>query len=107
MRKKHKIIYSKSPGANSRFFADYERKLTERRPAAAGRGGVRVLILKAALFEGVDVVDLDALEEGHAFLIDNDAKSVLLGSFVIVVRILLELHFVGKTRAAAGDDTDA
>src|SRR3954454_9680709 len=78
----------------------------EARAAAAAADGVGVVDGEARTHERVDVVDLAALDERDAVLVDVDADTVRLENAVVRRRLVLEHHSVAVPGAAAGVDVD-
>ena len=76
--------------------------------AAAGALDVGIVELEAGAFEGLDVIDGDAVEVHFAHLVDEDFEAV---EFVDVVGAFVDLAFEGhvitEAGAAASDDGDA
>src|SRR5512133_2479933 len=73
----------------------------ERRAAAAGRAGVRVVELEPGALEADHVVDRHALQVHRAHRVDVETDAVLLEREVAVLRLLLEVHRVLEPGAAA------
>src|SRR5687768_4212718 len=79
----------------------------EARAAAAGRDSVRVVHGETGAHQGVDVVDLRALQEVDALAIDVDLDAVDLKALVLGRRGILQHHPVAVAGATAGIDVDA
>src|SRR5256885_4181771 len=75
--------------------------------AAAARDRVWVTESEAAAHEGVDEVDLGALEVHGAHRIDDDANAVLLDDGVILFGAVGERHPVREPPASTGCDVHA
>src|SRR5437764_10470444 len=71
-------------------------------PAAAARHGVRVAKGEAAAHEGVDEVDLAALDVHGAHRVDDDLDAVMVDDRVAFLGPVGEGHAVREARAAAG-----
>ncbi len=81
--------------------------LTEGCSAAAAAFGVGVVILKTALFQGIDVINLNVFQERDTVFVDDDLQVPLGRHEVVVKRLLLKTHIIGKPRASAGQNPDA
>src|ERR1019366_7474706 len=79
----------------------------ERRAAAAGALGVRVVELEARSVEAFDVVDLGVLEVLEAHRIDVELHAVRLELLVHVADLVLEVEVVGEASAASADHAQA
>src|SRR6478736_1417597 len=75
--------------------------------AATAADRVRVVDREARAHEGVDVVDLAALDERDAVLVDVDADAVGVEDAVLGRGLVLEHHPVAVAGAAARVDVDA
>src|ERR1019366_7176686 len=75
----------------------------ERRAAAAGALGVRVVELEARSVEAYDVVDLGVLEVLEAHRIDVELHAVRLELLVHVAALVLEVEVVGEPGAPSTD----
>src|SRR5713226_2207441 len=75
--------------------------------ATAARDRVRVAEREAATHEGVDEVDLRALEVHGAHRVDDDANAVLLHDRVILFGAVGERHPVREPRASTRRDVHA
>ena len=71
-------------------------------PAAAGRGGVRVLDGESTARHRVDEVDLGALEIADADRVDEQLHAVRLEDVVLARRFVDILQLVGQAGAAGG-----
>src|SRR5438105_15221053 len=79
----------------------------ERLATATARDRVRVAEREAAPHEGVDEVDLGALDVHRAHWIDDDAHALHLDDRVVLFRAVGEGHAVRETGAATRCDIDA
>src|ERR1700751_329575 len=74
----------------------------ERAAAAASALDVRVVELEARTFDGLDVIDRDAVEIHFAHLIDEYLQAFeLIDIVAVLINLILESHVVAETRASA------
>src|SRR5437764_2214872 len=76
-------------------------------PAAAARHGIRVAKGEAAAHEGVDEVDLAALDVHRAHRVDDDLDAVVVDDRVAFLDPFSEGHSVREAGASARRDVDA
>ena len=89
------------------LFAGVRLGGAEAAAAPTGTGGLRVVDVKAAAHQVVDVIDVGAIDVKHAGAIDHDAQTMLLPDIVILAQVVIEGHAVLHPAAAAALDKDA
>ncbi len=83
-------------------------QLNAKRAAAAARAfHVRVIELEAGTFDGLDVVDLDAIQVHRAHLVDRDLEPIKIDHLIGLIGLVFKCHVVLETGAASADDGDA
>jgi len=79
----------------------------KRAAAAASALHVRVVELEAGALDGLNVINLDAIQIHRAHLVDRDLQPVKIHDFVSLVRRIFKCHVVLETGAASADDGNA
>jgi hypothetical protein len=84
-------------------------KVSRAETFAAGttRRGVGIFHFEAAVLQGLDVIQFAAGDVKRAFGIHDDAHAAAFDQDVAVRGIVLQVHFVLQTGAAAADDGHA
>jgi hypothetical protein len=75
--------------------------------AGAGAGRVGIAYFETAVRQGIDEVQFAASHIKGALGVHHDADAGAFDENVAIGRLVLEIHFVLKTRTAAADDGDA
>src|SRR5882762_6966042 len=71
--------------------------------ATAGALHVGVIKLEPRTFDGLDVIDLDALEVHRTHLVDCNLQTVKFENLVCIRSLVFKRHVVLETRAAAAN----
>jgi len=79
----------------------------KRAAAAASALHVRVIELEAGAFDGLNVVDLDAIQVHRAHLVDRDLEPVKINDLIGLIGLVFKCHVVLETGAASADDGNA
>jgi hypothetical protein len=83
-------------------------KSNAKRAAAAARAlHVRVIELEAGTFDGLDVIDLDAVQVHRTHLVDRDLEAVKIHHLIGLIGLVFECHVILETGAASSDDGNA
>jgi len=79
----------------------------KRTAAAAGAFHVRIIELEARAFDGLDVINLDAVEIHRTHLVNRDLESVEIHDLIGLIGLVFKSHVVLETGAASANHSDA
>jgi len=86
---------------------NYQRSNAKRTAAAASALHVRVIELEAGALDGLDVIDLDAIQIHRAHLVNRDLEPVKIHDLIGLIGLVFKRHVVLETGAASADDGNA
>ena len=75
----------------------------KRTAAAAGTLYVRIIELEACALDGLDVINLDAIQVHRAHLVNRDLQPVKIHDLIGLIGRIFKCHVVLKARAASAD----